>query len=902
MNLGRVSPATIRALALAHDAAVAAKHGEIDGEDVVVALLDDDRSGFGEALRQAGANVVGVRQALSPGSNGRGRSTLLYPAPALADALGGAWQRSSRRGRREIELPDLLEELLGEHAEAPIRSRVVELGVKPQEIDRAVAALRAQEASDESDGPRLRTLRKFSRCLTEEAKQGLLDPVVGRHAEIRRLMHVLCRRAKNNPLLIGDPGIGKASIVAGLAQRIADGDVPRSLADKGLFALDVGTVVAGSDYRGVSEERIKAAVEDAHESRGQCILLIEDLHALVRNGPGQGLDIAGVLKPALSAGGLRCIGVTTPEGYRNHIEKDPALERTFQPIFIDQPTMAETVSILRGLRGGYESHHDVRITDEALETAAMLSHRFITERALPDKAIDVIDEASSRARIERETLPSEIDEAKRKANQLAGEVRAMRASGVEGRQVDAIATERDRLRGEVAEAEKAWTEQRALGETVRLVRDRQAWVQVLETHRDGNGAKSETSRALTSLGRKVARAEKELVALQSNKRLYKLDLEGEDVAQVVSSWTGIPLRKLVEDERSKLLGMEATLHERVVGQDKAVTAVSRAVRLARAGMKDPNRPVGSFLFLGPTGVGKTELSRAVAEFLFEDEAAMVRIDMSEYMEKHSVSRLLGAPPGYIGYEDSGQLTEYVRRRPYSVVLFDEIEKAHPDVFNLLLQIMDDGRLTDGHGRTVDFKSVILIMTSNVGGHLYRETIDKPPQELDSLLQEELRSHFRPEFLNRIDGIVRFDLLHRRQIKDIVDIQIGQVNRRLVAGGIALEAKEPVRAYLAELGFDQLQGARPLRRLIQHEVLEPLADRVLRGEFAEGDTVVLSLGRGGKGVTLRRRPPKPLRAARRQTETVDEDEDGLEPATTSTMGNNVSAGSSAKSPDQLIHRR
>ncbi len=903
MSLGRMSPEVGRALARAHETAAAAKRGEVEGGDVVAALLDEAAGGFGEALRQAGANVDGVRQALVPSANGRGgKSALLYPAPPLTAALAGARRRAQGSGRRETGLSDLVEELFGERTGGPVRARVLDLGVKPQEIDRALAALR-KTPPGASDVARARTLRKFSRCLTDLARDGLLDPVVGRNAEINRLMHVLCRRAKNNPLLVGPPGIGKASIAAGLAQRIADGDVPKALAGKNVFALDMGAVAAGSDYRGAAEERVKAAIDDARESRGQCVLLIEDLHVLTRGGQG-GPDVGGALKPALSSGDLHCIATATPEGYRNHIENDPALARSFQPIFIDEPSVAETVSILRGLRSGYESHHEVHITEEALEAAAGLSHRFVTDRSLPAKAIDLIDEASARAMIEREMPPAEVDAGKRRARQIDTELRGMIADGVEERLIDAAEEERDRLRAEAAATERAWDEQRGLGEQARALRDRLEWVELLEAHRGGNGTGPNTSRALTHLRRKLDRVEKDLLALQEERRLYKAALGGEDIAQVIAVWTGIPARKVVEDERAKLLGMEETLHERVVGQDEAVTAVSRAVRLARAGMKDPNRPVGSFLFLGPTGVGKTELSRAVAEFLFDDEAAMVRIDMSEYMEKHSVSRLLGAPPGYIGYEDSGQLTEYVRRRPYSVVLFDEIEKAHPDIFNLLLQIMDDGRLTDGHGRTVDFKSVILIMTSNVGGHLYREALDRPTSELDGLLQEALRSNFRPEFLNRIDAIVRFDLLSRQQIKDIVDIQIRQVNRRLEAGGIVLEAREAVRDYLADLGFDRLQGARPLKRLIQHEVLEPLADRVLRGEFVAGDTVVLTLGRGGKSVTLRRRRPKRRRAARRGPEDYEigtlDGEEMPPPGAASNSEDGSAESTSPLPPERLIH--
>ena len=562
----------------------------------------------------------------------------------------------------------------------------------------------------------------------------------------------------------------------------------------------------------------------------------------------------GCSKAALATGEVRCIGVATQEEYRNHIERDAALERRFPAYRVDEPSVEEAVSVLRGLRHRYEVHHGVRITDEALVAASYLAHRFISDRSLPDKAVDLVDEAAAKVVLERDTMPVEVDALERQARQIETELEELGpASRNSTETARRLRQSVDVLRQGALRDRLLWREQKALAERIVADRERLAWHRLIAHAGGGVGA---SARSIASIERQLASNEARLAELQRDRRLFKLDLAEEDVAQVVASSTGIPLSKLLEDERAKLLEMEGSLHDRVVGQDQAVQAVSNAVRLARAGMKDPNRPVGSFLFMGPTGVGKTELSRALAEFLFDDESAMVRIDMSEYMEKHTVSRLIGAPPGYIGYDDSGQLTEAIRRRPYAVVLFDEIEKAHPDVFNILLQIMDDGRLTDGHGRTVDFRNAILIMTSNVGGHLYRETLGKKKSTLERLLAEALRSHFRPEFLNRIDAIVRFDMLDLEQIKAIVDIQVGLVNRRLEKGQIRLEVTDRVRSYLAGAGFDQLQGARPLKRVIQQEVLEPLALRVLRGEFAEGDVIELAMREGRrKGVLFKKRPKR-----------------------------------------------
>ena len=852
MNLTRFDQEALAVFVRAHDRAKQGGAQAVEPRHVLQVLLDDETSGLEATLDRLGMNLEGLIPAL-PDECGGGKPAPRGPLLDVSEGLGAlvehAWSLARTSRRPGLTPIDLAEGLLGENTVAGVRQQLTDLGVRAQDLDRAVAALKTR-GDDSIDAGRSRNLRRYSRCLTDPAERETLDPVVGRHHEIRRVMQVLCRRIKNNPVLIGHAGIGKAAIVSGLARRIAQGDVPAPLQGKSIFALDAGAVTSGSEFRGAFEDRIKGAMEDIRDSRGDFILFIDDLSAVVKGG-GTG-DGGSVLKPILTSGDVRCIGVATLENYRNVIEKDPALERSFQPILIDEPTVDETISILRGLRDRYVSHHDLDITDEALVAAANLSHRFISERRLPDKAIDLVDEAAAKVRLDRETMPAEVDAVGRRARQLRAE-----AGGMQGGPSPGLNQEASGLRAEARRSQAAWGDQKALGDRVLAQRRRLAWWRLVNEQAARGWEARIREAAQDAIEKLQGSLEADLAKfrdLQAKGRFYKIAVDEEDIAQVVASWTGVPLRKLMEDERAKLLRMEQILHERVVGQDNAVTAVANAVRLARAGMKDPNRPVGSFLFLGPTGAGKTELSRAVAEFLFDDEQAMVRIDMSEYMEKHAVSRLVGAPPGYIGYEDSGQLTEAVRRRPYSVVLFDEIEKAHPDVFNLLLQMMDDGRLTDGHGRTVDFKNVILIMTSNVGGHLYREAVESDGDfDFEDRMEEELRTAFRPEFLNRVDAIVRFDALQLEQIKQIVDIQIGVINRRLSGGRISLQAGGAVKRYLAAKGFDPLQGARPLKRLMQQEILEPLAHGVLQGEFGEGDVVVLKVkDRRQGGISLSKR--------------------------------------------------
>ena len=877
MNPTRLSAEAQALLAEAHDFALGAGHAAVQPEHLVLALVSQPQAGTG--LADAAINPTTVLDALGldlpEGPRGPLETPVLELSKPMEALLLALWERSQGALRRPVQAADLVSGVLEDEAESPIRKKLADRGIRVRDLEKALLSRGAGRAEAAEAGGKYRTLRTYSRCLTDQARQGLLDPVVGRHEEIRRVMQVLCRRAKNNPVLIGRPGVGRTSIVEGLAQRMARGDVPGPLKGRELFALDMSVLAAGADYRGVLEERLKNVLSDIRSARGHAIIFVDELHAIVKTGAGAS-DLGGMLKPALANGELHCIGVSTPDEYRNSIEKDLALERRFQPILVEEPDPDEAVSILRGVKGRYEAHHDLRITDAALRAAAGLSHRFITDRSLPDKAIDLIDEAAAKVRIEWDTMPVDIDSARRRAEQLQVELSALPAGPAAGTEsTRRMAEEIARLRDIAQRSDGDWRAQSVLAKRVQAERERLSWYELVAAHAQRlswqPGRAQRLQAALARVRRSLAADEASLGDLQKGRRLFKVDVDAEDVAEVVASWTGVPISKLLENERAKLLSMEEALHQRVVGQDGAVRAVSNAVRLARAGMKDPNRPVGSFLFLGPTGVGKTELCRALAEFLFDDESAMVRIDMSEYMDKHTVSRLIGAPPGYIGYDDSGQLTETVRRKPYSVVLFDEIEKAHPDVFNILLQIMDDGRLTDGRGRTIDFKNTIVTLTSNVGGHLYREALKKERgglgddagaagragknvlgkgggAALQAQLSEELRGHFRPEFLNRVDAIVFFDLLRQDQIKDIVDIQVRLVNRRLAGGGIRMEVSEAVKAHLARDGYDPLQGARPLKRLIQRELLEPLAHKVLQGQFNDGDTVVVSLG-GGKNPAL-----------------------------------------------------
>ncbi|MBW1990253.1 MAG: ATP-dependent chaperone ClpB [Deltaproteobacteria bacterium] len=702
-----------------------------------------------------------------------------------------------------------------------------------------------QRITDPNPEEKYQALEKFSKDLTDLARKGKLDPIIGRDEEIRRVVQVLSRRTKNNPVLIGEPGVGKTAIVEGLAQRIVRGDVSESLKNRRLVALDMGSLIAGAKYRGEFEDRLKAVIKEIEEAEGEIILFIDEMHTLVGAGAAEGaVDASNMLKPALARGTLRCVGATTLNEYRKYIEKDAALERRFAPVFVAEPTVEDTISILRGLKEKYEVHHGVRITDSAILAAATLSARYITDRFLPDKAIDLIDECASKLRIEIDSMPQEIDEVQRRLTQLEIEKQALK------KETDPASMERkEKLEKEIAEAKEQlaemtahWQNEKEAISEIRRIKEELDKLSVEEEKAEREGDLNKVAELrygrTNELKKELEEANSRLAEIQKDKKMLKEEVDDEDVAEVVSRWTGIPVARMMESEREKLLKMEERLSERVIGQKQAVTAVANAVRRARSGLQDPNRPIGSFIFMGPTGVGKTELAKSLAHFLFDDEQAMVRIDMSEYMEKYSVSRLIGAPPGYVGYEEGGQLTEAVRRRPYSVILFDEIEKAHPDVFNALLQILDDGRMTDGQGRTVDFRNTIIIMTSNVGSQFIQDLGATQREEMHKRVTEALRATFRPEFLNRIDEIVIFDNLTAEDLAKIVEIQVARLAKRLADKSIDLQITEEAKKLLGRLGFDPLYGARPLKRVIQREVENPLAVRILEGDVPPGATVVV----------------------------------------------------------------
>ncbi len=854
MRMDRLTLKVQEALQAAQALARVHSHQTLEPLHLLAALLDQEDGVVDPVLQKLGVSP----QTLS----GRVRSELeRMPKVYGADAgshLGGRLQQVLEKAWSEAErLKD--DYLSSEHvllalaarADEPAGRLLKEAGVTPDRIYKVLVEVRGtHRVTDQDPEAKYQALARYGRDLTELARKGKLDPVIGRDEEIRRCIQVLSRRTKNNPVLIGEPGVGKTAIVEGMARRIVAGDVPEGLKGRQLFALDLGSLIAGAKYRGEFEDRLKAVLKEIIASEGQIILFIDELHTLVGAGAAEGaVDAANMLKPALARGELRTIGATTLDEYRKHIEKDAALERRFQPVFVAEPSLQDTIAILRGLKEKYEVHHGVRITDSALVAAATLSTRYISDRFLPDKAVDLVDEAASRLRIEIDSMPMEIDEVERRIMQLEIERQAMQREKDEAsrERLARIEAELAELREKSTEMKARWNLEKEQIQQIRQLKEsqEQSALSAEEAERRGDLARVAEIRygTLLQIERQLQEATARLAELQKNGKFLKEEVEEEDVAEVVARWTGIPVSRLLEGEVEKLIHMEDRLHERLVGQDEAVRAVSHAVRRSRAGIADPNRPVGVFLFLGPTGVGKTELGRALAEFLFDDERAMIRLDMSEYQEKHTVARMIGAPPGYVGFDEGGQLTEAVRRRPYSVVLLDEIEKAHSDVFNVLLQVMDDGRLTDGHGRTVDFRNTILVMTSNVGSQWLLESgLDE--EEKEAMVERALHEKFRPEFLNRIDEVVHFHSLDRAALERIIEIQIDLLRRRLADRGIEIELDPEARIYLAEAGYDPVFGARPLKRAVQKHVQDALAMAVLQGRVRQGDRVRVVRQGGG----------------------------------------------------------
>ncbi|HEV8226244.1 MAG TPA: ATP-dependent chaperone ClpB [Methylomirabilota bacterium] len=827
-------------------------HSQIEAEHLAVALLEQDGGVASRVVEKAGASPATLLQRLKqalgrlPRVSGPGAQPgQIYISPRVNEVLTKAEAEAQSMKDEYVSVEHLLL-ALASIKDGPVAEALRSAGLTREKMLEALAAVRGgQRVTSPTPEGTYEALEKYGRDLTALAQQGKLDPVIGRDEEIRRVIQILSRRTKNNPVLIGSPGVGKTAIVEGLAQRIVRGDVPEGLKGKRVVTLDMGALVAGAKYRGEFEERLKAVLKAVQDAQGEVILFIDELHTVVGAGAAEGaMDASNLLKPALARGELHCIGATTLDEYKKHIEKDAALERRFQPVMVDQPTVEDTISILRGLRERYEVHHGVRIKDSALVAAAVLSDRYIADRFLPDKAIDLVDEAAARLRTEIDSMPAELDEITRRILQLEIEREALK------KETDAASRDRlakleeelGRLQAEAKTLREQWEREKTAIERPRQLRKRieEVKVEIEKATRayDLNRVAELQYGTLATLERELKEEETRAQAT-GGRRLIKEEVDEEDIAEVVSRWTGIPVSKLMEGEMQKLLRLEEELHERVVGQDEAVRAVADAVVRARAGIKDPKRPIGSFLFLGPTGVGKTELARALAATLFDNEDNIVRLDMSEYMEKHTVARLIGAPPGYIGYEEGGQLTEAVRRKPYSVVLLDEIEKAHPDVFNVLLQVLDDGRLTDGQGRTVNFKNTVIIMTSNIGSHLIlemRDADERSYQRMREQVLEALRRQFRPEFLNRVDEIVVFRALTEAELAKIVDIQLEGLRRRLGERRITIEISEGARAHLARIGYDPIFGARPLKRVIQREVETPVARLIVAGKLRDGSTV------------------------------------------------------------------
>jgi ATP-dependent Clp protease ATP-binding subunit ClpB len=844
MGLDKITQKMQEALQQAQRLASKSSHAELKSAHVLLTLLEQEGGILIPILQKAGVDLAALKAAVLDNLAAEPKVQGSTSQPQLSYGL-----------RATLEKADDARESLGddfisvEHfvlgslsADSPSGKLLKSAGLSEAKAREAIQSVRgSQKVTDENPEGKYQTLEKYGTDLTARAREGKIDPVIGRDNEIRRVMQVLSRRTKNNPVLIGEPGVGKTAIVEGLARRIVSGDVPESMKNKRIIVMDVGGMLAGAKYRGEFEDRLKSFLKEVTESEGQIILFIDELHTIVGAGASEGaVDAANILKPQLARGELSTIGATTLDEYRKYIEKDAALERRFQPVLVGEPTAEDTIAILRGLKERYEVHHGVRIQDGALVAAAMLSDRYIADRFLPDKAVDLIDEAASRLKIELDSMPTEIDQIERQVLQLEMEKKALEKEKDKASiaRLEKVKEEQSNLKEKSAALITQWRNEKSV---IDEVRGAQGKIEALKTQaeqaqRIGNLTRASeiTYGELPNVLRELEAAKEKLAQYQLNGGILKEEVTEDDIARVVSAWTGIPVNRLQEGERSKLLSMEARLGERVIGQKKAITAVSNAVRRARSGLQDENRPVGSLLFLGPTGVGKTELSKALAEFLFDDENAMVRIDMSEYMEKHSVARLIGAPPGYVGYDEGGQLSERVRRKPYSVILFDEVEKAHSDVFNVLLQVLDDGRITDGQGRTVDFRNTVIILTSNIGSQYILH--EENAEQREAKVLEALRAHFRPEFLNRIDETIIFDRLAREEITSIVEIQLTRLRQRLAKQGLALALSSEAKEFLGTQGYDPIYGARPLKRAIQHHLLDPLSMAVLDGKFQEGDVI------------------------------------------------------------------